>query len=161
LLVTSDAVYAGTSAPTARRPAGGKGEATPTSTENAVYRIAPDGTVRDIFHDKLLMLCLARANGSKLLVGTGMQGQLFEVDERTKERSEIARLDNSQILCMLERRSGGLLLGTGDPGRIYALDDKFAALGTLTSEALDAKIISKWGSLNWKADTPAGTSVKV
>lgn len=160
LLVTSDVVYAGTSAPTARRPAGGKGEAAPTSTENAVYRIAADGTVRDIFRDKVLMLCLARFNG-KLLVGTGTQGQLFEVDERTKERSEIARLDHGQILCLLQRRSGGLLLGTGDPGKLYALDDKFAPFGTLTSEALDAKIISKWGSLTWKADTPAGTSVKV
>ena len=37
----------------------------------------------------------------RLLVGTGMDGQLFEVDEATKERSEIARLDHGQIHCLL------------------------------------------------------------
>src|SRR5581483_7955996 len=29
------------------------------------------------------------------------------------------------------------------------------------SEVLDAKIISKWGALNWKASTPPGTSATV
>jgi hypothetical protein len=31
----------------------------------------------------------------------------------------------------------------------------------VVSRVLDAKIISKWGSLRWKADTPRGTSVTV
>src|SRR5262249_16219928 len=139
LLVTPEAVYAGTSAPTLRRPPSGKGDATPTSTDNSIYRIAADGTVREIFRDKVLLRGLPKANG-KLLAGTGTHGQLFEIDQKTKERTEIARLDNSQILCLLERRGGGLILGTGDAGKVYALDDKYAVLGTLISEPLDAKI---------------------
>jgi hypothetical protein len=90
-----------------------------------------------------------------------MEGQLFEVDEATKERSEIARLDHGQIHCLCRRRDGSIVLGAGDPGKLYVLQDRYATHGTVLSEVLDAKLLSKWGSLRWKADTPVGTRVTV
>jgi hypothetical protein len=132
----------------------------PSSGENSVYRIRPDGTVREVFREKALMLSLLK-QGGRIIVGTGMEGQLFEIDEASKERSEIARLDHGQIHCLYHRLDGSVVLGTGDPGKLYVLQDKYAAKGTVVSEVLDAKIISKWGALRWKADMPAGTSVSV
>jgi hypothetical protein len=132
----------------------------PTTGENSLYRIAPDGTVRELFREKALLLSLLRQNGH-IFIGTGMEGQLFEVDEATKERSEIARLDHGQIHALCHRRDGSIVLATGDPGKLYVLQDKYARTGTILSEVLDAKLISKWGSLRWKSDTPAGTSVTV
>lgn len=132
----------------------------PVVGENSLYRIAPDGTVRELFREKALVLSLLRQNGH-IFIGTGMEGQLFEVDEATKERSEIARLDHGQIHTLCRRQDGSVVLGTGDPGKLYVLQDKYAPSGTITSEVLDAKLISKWGSLRWKAETPAGTSVTV
>src|SRR5262249_15152105 len=131
---------------------------TPGAGENSLYRIAPDGSVRELFREKAMVLSLARAGG-KLFAGTGMDGQLFEVDESTRERTEVARLDHGQILSLCRRADGSLVMGTGDPGKLYVLQDKFAARGTVTSEVLDAKIISKWGALRWKAETPTGTAV--
>jgi hypothetical protein len=188
LLVAGDIIYAGTSSPTRRPAAGGKttttlaapGEvrvaaallnpewlaqgaaapAAPPVGENSVYRIAPDGTVREIFRDKVLILRLLKNNG-KLLIATGMQGQLFEIDEATKEKTEIARLDHGQIHCLLKRHDGSVVLGTGDPGKLYVLEDRYAAKGTVSSDVLDAKILSKWGALTWKAGTPEGTAVSV
>jgi hypothetical protein len=132
----------------------------PIVGENSLYRIAPDGTVRELFREKVLLLSLLRQQGH-IFIGTGMDGQLFEVDEATKERSEIARLDHGQIHALCRRRDGSIVLGTGDPGRLYVLQDKYAATGTVLSDVLDAKLISKWGSLRWKADTPSATSVTV
>jgi hypothetical protein len=132
----------------------------PASGENSLYRIAADGTVREIFREKTLVLSLLRQDG-KLFVGTGMEGQLFEINEATRERSEVARLDHGQIHCMLRRRDNTIVLGTGDPGKLYVLQDRYAPQGTVVSEVLDAKIISKWGALRWRADTPAGTRVSV
>src|SRR5262249_43146772 len=106
------------------------------------------------------LLSLLRQNG-RILIGTGMEGQLFEVEEATKERSEIARLDHGQIHALCRRRDGSIVLATGDPGKLYVLQDKYAPSGTVLSDVLDAKLISKWGSLRWKADTPTGTSVSV
>lgn len=133
---------------------------TPIIGDNSLYRIAPDGTVREIFREKIMVLALLRHRG-RLLVGSGMQGQLFEIDENTKEKVELARLDHGQIHCLLQRKDGSIVLGTGDPGKLYVLEDKFAAQGTIISEVLDAKIISAWGAINWKATTPAGTSASV
>jgi hypothetical protein len=132
----------------------------PSTGENSLYRISGDGTVRELFREKVLVLSLLRQKG-RIFVGTGMEGQLFEVDEASKERSEVARLDHGQIHCMCRRHDGSIVLGTGDPGKLYVLQDKYASTGTVVSEVLDAKIISKWGALSWKADTPAGTRVTV
>src|SRR5438105_965449 len=90
-----------------------------------------------------------------------MGGQLFEVDEKTKEKSEIARLDHGQLLCMARRADGSIVLGTGDPGKLYVLEDRFSGSGTITSDVFDAKLVSKWGSLRWQGETPKGTHVSV
>jgi hypothetical protein len=128
--------------------------------ENSLYRIASDGTVRELFRDKTLVLSLLRVGG-RLYVGTGMQGQLFEIDEATKERVELARLDHGEIHCLLRRKDGSIVLGTGDPGKIYVLEDRHVKKGDVVSDVLDAKLVSTWGAVSWKAETPAGTSVAV
>jgi hypothetical protein len=133
---------------------------TPAPGDNSLYRIAADGSVRELFREKTLLLRLLRL-GDRLLVGTGMQGQLFEVDEATKEKSEIARLDHGQIHALLQRKDGSIVIGAGDPGKLYVLDDGFTAQGTITSDVLDAKLPTVWGALSWKANTPPGTAVKV
>ncbi len=187
LLVTEKAIYAGTSTPT-RRPGlnakttttmlsedndvtsdvpalialaqGAPAPSNPPVGENSIYRIAHDGSVREIFREKVMILRLLQNKG-KLLAATGMSGQLFEIDENTKEKSEIARLDHGQIHCLLGRPDGSIVLGTGDPGKLYVLENRFAAKGTITSDVLDAKIISKWGSVAWKANTPQDTAASV
>jgi hypothetical protein len=163
LLITPEAVYAGTSAPVARK--GGMGpkfddKGPPSSGENSLYRIAPDGSVRELYRDKTMILRLAQHHG-KLLAATGMQGQLFEVNEASKEKTEIARLEAGQIHALVRRPDGAIVLGAGDPGKLFVLEDRFAEKGTVLSEVLDTKIQSKWGAMTWKADTPAGTSVSV
>jgi hypothetical protein len=163
LIVSPEAIYAGTSAPVARKGSGifaKSDSATPSSGENSLYRIAPDGTVRELFRDKTLILSLLRQDG-RVLIGTGMQGQLFEVEAFTKERSELARLDHGAIHCLLERKNGSIVLGTGDPGKLYTLERRFATRGTVISEVLDAKLPSRWGALSWQAETSPGTSVSV
>src|SRR5262249_4746966 len=128
----------------------------PAAGENCVFKINSDGTIREIFREKAMMLGLLR-QGVRVFIGTGMEGQLVVVDETTKERSEIARLDHGQIQCLCRRRDGSILLGTGDPGKLYVLQEKYASKGTVLSDVLDAKMISKWGALRWKAQTPAST----
>jgi hypothetical protein len=134
--------------------------AAPGAGENSVYRLGPYGSVREVFREKAMVLSLLRQPGH-LFVGTGMDGQLFEVEEATREHTEVARLDNGQVLCLARRGDGSIVLGTGDPGKLYVLQDQYAARGSVASEVLDAKLISKWGALRWKADAPAGTAVTV
>ena len=132
----------------------------PVAGENSVYRIGPDGGVREVFRGKLLVLSLAR-QGDRLLVGTGMQGELYEVDEVAREHSAIARLDHGQLLALCLRKNGSLVLAAGDPGKLYVLEDRFVRHGTVVSEVLDAKLASRWGNLSWRAEVPTKTKVTV
>ena len=84
--------------------------AAPSAGENSVYRIAPDGTVRELYRDKTMVLRLMKLDG-RLLVATGMQGQLFAVDETTKERTELTRVEAGQINALVRRADGGPMDG--------------------------------------------------
>jgi hypothetical protein len=131
--------------------------APPAGGENSLYRVTPDGSVREVFREKALLLSLVK-QGERLLVGTGTEGQLFEVHTAKRERSEIARLDHGHIHCLHRRRDGSIVLGTVDPGQLYVLDDRFVGRGTILSPVLDAKLPSRWGALRWQAETPDGTT---
>ena len=126
--------------------------------ENSVYRIGPDGVAREVFRSKVLIHSVLTV-GDRLLIGTGPEGQLFEVRDSGSESAAIARLDSGQILAMLATPSGGVYLGAGDPGGVVELAPGHVLSGTLTSEVLDAKLPARFGSISWKADTPKGSAV--
>ena len=113
-----------------------------------------------MFREKGLVLSLLKLK-DRLYVGTGSQGQLFEVQESTRERSEIARLDHGQIQRLYPRRDGSILLAAGDPGKLYVLQDRYASAGTVLGEAIDAKLVSRCGAISWQADIPTGTKLTV
>ncbi|HWE34923.1 MAG TPA: hypothetical protein VG406_00005 [Isosphaeraceae bacterium] len=128
--------------------------------ENVVYRIGADGVPREVFRARALVYSLAW-QGDRLLVGTGPDGQLFEVRDDGRESSPIARIDHGQVLSLLAIPGGETLLGAGDPGAILRLEAGFDADGTLTSDVHDAKLPSRFGALSWKADRPDKTTVAV
>ena len=101
---------------TTRPPQGGSATPRPVSPgENAVYRLDSDGVPRELLRVKALIHALAW-NDNHLWVGTGPEGQLYEVRDHGEETSPAAKLDNGQILSLLAEPGGGLLIGTGDPG---------------------------------------------
>jgi sugar lactone lactonase YvrE len=136
------------------------GPTSPGGGENSVYRVGLDGSARELFREKGLILSLLKIN-DRLYVGTGAKGQLFEVNEATKERSEVARLEGGQVHRLAPRRDGSLVLATGDPGKLYSLQDRYAASGSVTGEVIDAKLISRWGAISWQGDVPTGTKLTV
>ena len=115
---------------------------------------------REVFRIKALIFGLCWA-GDKLLVGTGPDGQLYEVRDRAAESTPVAKLDNGQILSLLARPDGTILLGTGDPGSVVRLASGFVSHGQLVSEVYDTKFLSRFGAITWRADVPSGTSVAV
>jgi len=142
-------------------PAAGSAAPKPISPgDNAVYQIDADGVAREIFRAKALVFALCWSE-DRLLVGTGPDGQLYEVRDRGAESTPLAKLDNGQILSLLAKPDGEILLGTGDPGSVVRLSAGFVSQGELVSEVYDTKFLSRFGALSWRADSPAGTAVAV
>jgi hypothetical protein len=131
-----------------------------TPGDNAVYRIDADGVPREVLRVKALIHALAWVD-DHLWVGTGPEGQLYEVRERGEETAPVAKLDSGQILSLLVEPGGGLLIGTGDPGGVLRLSARFAPTGRLVSEVHDTRLVSRFGTLGWRALQPPGTSVTV
>lgn len=162
---TSSAVPAAQTPPAGASPpgrarAGQGGSAAPRPVspgENAVYRLEADGVPREVLRVKALVYALAWSH-DRLWVGTGPEGQLYEVRERGEETAPVAKLDSGQILSLLAE-PGGLLIGTGDPGGVLRLSAEYAAAGQLVSEVHDTRLMSRFGTLSWRAQQPQGTTV--
>jgi hypothetical protein len=147
--------------PKSSTPPGGSAAPKPVVPgDNAVYRIGSDGVPREVFRARALIYALAW-QGERLLVGTGPEGQLYEVRDQGRESAPIARLDHGQILALLVEPSGEVLLGTGEPGSVARLSARYAPEGTLTSEAHDAKYFSRFGAVVWRAQVPKGAALSV
>jgi hypothetical protein len=142
------------------KPVSASAPSSPSVGDNSVYRIGFDGSARELFRDKKLMLGLDR-RGGRLFVATGLDGRIIEIDEANRERTEIARLDHGLVHKILRRKDGSAVIAAGDPGKLYILKDGFAATGTVVSDVLDAKLTARWGAMRWHADMPAGTRLSV
>jgi hypothetical protein len=142
-------------------PSGGSASPRPLSAgDNAVFRIDHEGVVREVFRARALVFALAM-QGDHLLVGTGPDGQLYEVRDDGHESAPVAKLDSGHVLSLLADPSGGVLIGTADPGSVVRLEPGYVPAGTLTSDVRDTKLISRFGSVTWRGETPPGTSVGV
>ncbi len=142
-----------------RTPQGGSASPKPISPgDNAVYRLDTDGVPREVLRVKALIHALAWLD-DHLWVGTGPEGQLYQVRERGEETAPVAKLDHGQILALLPEPGGGLLMGTGDPGGVLRLSGQYATSGRLVSEVHDTRLVSRFGTLSWRALQPPGTSI--
>lgn len=148
--------------PSARpsRPSRAK-PAAPAQTKkgNAIYRIAPDGFVSEVFRESAMILSIVPHEG-KLIVATGNEGQVFSVDPSRGETTVLADLDSSQITCATPTDKG-LLLGGANPGMLSRMELAVADEGGYTSKVLDAGQVSIFGTFKLTADIPADTAVHI
>lgn len=127
---------------------------------NAVYRIAPDGMVREVFREPVMILDMVESDGS-LFLSTGNEGRVYEVRPQDEEQIALAKLKGKQATAMLRSQEGRLWVGMSNEGRVVKLSAGYAEKGTFISQVLDAKQISRWGRLLWEGRQPKGTTVTV
>ena len=115
---------------------------------------------REVLRVKALVHALAWSN-DRLLVGTGPEGQLYEVQTAARRRRRWSSWIIGQILSLLAEPDGGILMGTGDPGSVVKLVSGHAAAGQLVSEIHDTKLVSRFGCSELARRSPPGTSISL
>ena len=137
-----------------------KGGAPPKGKEggNAVYRIAPDGMVTEVFREPVMILDMVEAAGS-LYLSTGNEGRVYEVRPEAEEQLSLAKLEDKHVTAILRTKDGRIYLGTSNEGRVVRLSAGYAVKGTFTSQVLDGKQICRWGRARWEGKLPKGTDV--
>jgi outer membrane protein assembly factor BamB len=126
---------------------------------NAVYRIAPDGFVTEVFRESAMVLAIV-PNDGKLIVATGNEGQVFSVDPSLGESAVLTDLDSAQVTSATHT-DRGLLLGAANPGALMRMEMSVAEQGGYTSQVLDAGQPSLFGTFKLTADIPEGTTVAI
>ncbi|HWP40352.1 MAG TPA: hypothetical protein VNL70_05455 [Tepidisphaeraceae bacterium] len=127
---------------------------------NAIYRIDPDGFVTEIFRQPVVVFSMIEQNGT-LLVGTGNDGNVYQVNPVAEETLVLARVDPRQVMCLLPVKDGRVIMGMANTGEVAALGSGYATVGTYTSPVLDATQISRFGKMHLRGTLPQGARLTI
>ncbi|HUB26379.1 MAG TPA: hypothetical protein VL992_13205 [Tepidisphaeraceae bacterium] len=127
---------------------------------NAVYKIDSEGFVTEIFREPVVIYSMI-ASGDVLLVGTGDDGEIYQINPIAEETVVVAKTDAKEVTAMLRARDGRIILGLSNTGGLATMTDGFASTGTYTSAVMDATQVSRFGVMQMHGTLPQGTSLTV
>ncbi|HYE85006.1 MAG TPA: WD40 repeat domain-containing protein [Vicinamibacterales bacterium] len=127
----------------------------------AVYRVQPDGLWDEWWSakDDAPYDIAIEADGA-VLVATGSKGKLFRLSGDPVSAVLLTRVPAQQA-TMIARAGDRTFVTTANPGLLMAVATSRATRGTFDSDVKDARLVSTWGVVSWRAATPAGTSVEI
>jgi sugar lactone lactonase YvrE len=126
--------------------------ALPVSGGAEVVKIAPGGSPESIWASREeLVFAMGLSPAGRLLLGTGDNGALVEIEDRAVS-SSLAKTASAQVTSFVARPGGPVFVATANPGKIFALGPGYESNGSFESEPFDAKIFSRWGRLAWWGD---------
>jgi len=128
------------------------------SRASYIHKVSKEGFVTDIFNESAVFFCLA-AQGKNLLVGTGNDAQLFEIDANSEEHTVVFEDKQASQITAIALIGDNVYAGLANPARLVKLGKTFAEEGMYTSEFIDAGQPAKWGKFQIEADLPQGSSV--
>lgn len=127
----------------------------------AVFRVQPDGLWDEMWAPREdAPYDLAIENDGSLLVATGTRGKLFRLMGDPVNAVLVSRVPAQQA-TMLLRANDRTYVTTANPGLLMAISTTRATRGTYESDVKDARLVSTWGVITWRASAPAGTKVEV
>ena len=128
---------------------------------SALYAIAPDGVVVEVWRSTDDALHALAVVGDDVLIGTGNKGYVYRVDRGDQTSSTLVQSSASQITAILPAGKDRILVGSANMADLLVLGTGNALSGTVESPAHDASTWSKWGRLTWEGDQPKGTRVQI
>lgn len=127
----------------------------------AVYRVLPDG-LSDLLwesRDDSPYDVIVESDGT-LLVASGGKGKIFRLAGDPMRPTLLTRVSAQQAVA-LHRTPARTLIATSNPGQLVALGTERATRGTYESDIKDARVVATWGTIAWRATTPAGARVEL
>lgn len=137
------------------------GSASRSTMSGAVYRVPPDGLWDELWsaRDDAPYDVAIEADGA-ILVATGAKGKLFRLTGDPVSAVLVTRVPAQQA-TMLARGADRTFIATANPGLLMSISAARATRGTFESDVKDARLVSTWGVVSWRASTPTGTSVQI
>ena len=144
------------------QPSGGPSSAERRATmTGAVYRVQPDGLWDEFWTAKDdAPYDMAIEPDGAVLVATGTKGKLFRLSGDPVSAVLLTRVPAQQA-TMIARAGDRTFIATANPGLLMSVSTARATRGTYESDVKDARLVSTWGVMAWRASAPPGTKVEV
>ena len=127
----------------------------------AVFRIQPDGLWDELWAPREdAPYDIALEPDGALLVATGTRGKLFRLSGDPVSVVLVTRVPAQQG-TQLVRVADRTYVATSNPGLLMSISTARATRGTYESDVKDARLVSTWGVITWRATAPAGAKVEV
>ena len=126
--------------------------------KSAVYRINPDNTVETLWSSKEENVYDVLALERQILFSTDNDGRIYGL--APDRRVTLVAQTNEGETTRLLPSDHSVLAATSNMGRIFRLGETPGASGSYEAPVHDSGTASRWGSLNWRAEAPAGCSVR-
>ena len=127
----------------------------------AVFRVQPDGLWDEMWAPREdAPYDIAIEPDGALLVATGTKGKLFRLSGDPVNAVLVTRVPAQQA-TMLVRVADRTYVTTANPGLLMSISAARAGRGTYESEVKDARLVSTWGVITWRATAPAGSKVEI
>lgn len=132
-----------------------------SNVSGAVYRVQPDGLWDEMWTAKEdAPYDVAIENDGSILVATGAKGKLFRLSGDPVSALLLTRLPAQQA-TMIARSGDRTFIATANPGLLMSVSSTRATRGTYESEVKDARLVSTWGVVSWRATVPNGARVDI
>ena len=125
--------------------------------KSALYRINPDNTVETLWSSKEENIYDVLALERQVLFATDENGRIYDLSP-DRRVTLLAQTNESETTRLLPG-DHAVLAATGNMGRIFRLSDHPGAAGAFEAPPHDSGTVSRWGSLSWHADLPAGCAL--
>ncbi len=126
--------------------------------KSAVYRINPDNTVETLWSSKEENVYDLLAVDKQILFSTDGNGRIYSL--APDRRITLLLQTNEGETTRLLPAGHSVLAATGNMGRIFRLGEAPGASGVYEAPVHDTNTASRWGSLSWRADLPAGCTLQ-
>ena len=135
--------------------------ATSGAVTGVLFRIDEDGSSEQIWESRDdTPYDVAPLAGGALLVATGHRGKLYRLEGDPLRATLLGRVPGRQAVQFLAS-TARTMVATSNTGALVSVGTTHAERGTYTSDVHDAGTVARWGTIAWRATTPADGRVEV
>jgi hypothetical protein len=126
--------------------------------KSAVYRINPDNTVETLWSSKEENVYDLLALEKQVLFSTDQDGRIYGLTP--DRRVTLVTQTNESETTRLLPGEHSVLAATGNMGRIFRLGEASGPSGSYEAPVHDSGTASRWGSVSWRGELPAGATIQ-
>lgn len=128
--------------------------------KSRLHRIRRDHSVETLWSSKREIAYGLYLDGKgNVIFSTGDKGKIYSLSQ--KEELTLLLETTEEQITLLVPAGDNVVVCTSNLAKIFRLTPQLNRQGSFESKVKDSQAISSWGSINWRSETPEGTSLKV